>query len=391
MKRRNFLLLSGIALAGATAFAARSPSFLSRYASLQGPDIEDWRDLPSRPVSSRPPQRPLPPGDTGKWAAAMDVMARNGFPGGANSFDALLTSSGGTAFIALHEGAVVREVYTNGYSATRPAKSFSISKSVLSALFGIAAGGGLISPSHLVGDYLASFEDAGVARLPLDLLLNCTAGFAYQRGNAPWHDQPRMYYTTDVRSFVRGVKLQGQTGTAFTEEDLSPLLLGVALEAALRKGSPGMTLSRFMSERLWGPMGAEADALWVIDAEKDGFEKVESGFVARARDFARFGQLFLEKGARDGRAVIPEAWVAQCASPPPPRSPNLFTDGYLHNFWWGALRPGMEQHDYFANGHFGQRIYICPDKKLVLVRLGGDNGGHDWTSVLGRVAEAWPA
>ncbi|MBX9747511.1 MAG: beta-lactamase family protein [Hyphomonadaceae bacterium] len=386
MDRRAFLALSAFAAVGGCA-----PTYLARYAALQGPDIEDWHDLPTRPVPTGSHARALESGNEQTWIEATQTMARADDLGGATTFGDFLEANSSTAFLALHNGAIAYEAYFNGYNAERLCKSFSMSKSLLSALFGIAQGEGLIDASQHVGDHVSGFSDDRVPRLPLQSLLNCTAGFAYGRGNAPWREQPQMYYTTDVRRLVRRARLEDRTDAAFVEEDISPLLLGVALEAALKRQSPDTTLSQYASEKLWTPLGAEADALWVTDRRDDGFEKVESGFVARARDLARFGQLFLDGGAVEGRQVVPRAWVERCAEPPPSGSPSRFSDGYLHNFWWGAQRTGMRQHDYFANGHFGQRIYLCPDKRLVLVRLGAQTGGQNWTAILARLADAWPS
>lgn len=389
MLRRTFLA-GGVGVAAATlaVHEAQAAPYLWRFATLRGPDVEDYRHLPSRPVAA---------GGARALATALDPdwprrLAKGAAPfADSGALEDFLVRTRTNAFLVLERGALVDERYANGYDAGRLCKSFSMSKSVLSALFGIAESEGLLSRADKVGDLIAGVLRDDVASLTLDQLLNGAAGFSYARGMLPWQDQPRMYYTRDVRGFVRRARLAKTPGASFTEEDISPLMLGVALEAALRRVDPVDTLSDFASRRLWRPLGAEADALWVVDRAKDGFEKVESGFVARARDLARFGQLLLDGGKAGETQVVPAAFAAECATPPLQGAPNLFTEGYLRNLWWGAFRPGAGRPDFYANGHFGQRIYICPDKALVLVRLGADRGGEDWTRLLGAVADSWPA
>jgi CubicO group peptidase (beta-lactamase class C family) len=162
------------------------------------------------------------------------------------------------------------------------------------------------------------------------------------------------------------------------------------LEAVLRKSGAARTISEYASKKLWAPMGAEADALWNLDREGDGIEKSESGFVARAIDMARFGQLYLDQGKANGAQIVPAAWVAASVSAPPAGSPNLFVEGFHRKLWWGAFRASPPRSDFYANGHFGQRIYVSPAKRLVIVRLGSDGAGVDWTEVLASLADRWP-
>jgi CubicO group peptidase (beta-lactamase class C family) len=232
-------------------------------------------------------------------------------------------------------------------------------------------------------------DNPAVAALTVEQLADNVSGFRYRRGNAPWKEQPRMYYTADVRGFLARSNVVRAPGTKFEAEELSPLLLGYVLERALQRKDRTMTLSRYAEERLWQPMGAAYGALWNVDRGEGGLEKTESGFVARAVDLARFGLLYLHEGRAGSRQVIPAEWVTATTTPPPPGAPNRFDDGFHRKLWWGAFREGRTLPDVYANGHFGQRIYISPDKRLVLVRLGNDSAGVNWTALLGRIAEGW--
>lgn len=376
------------AVMAALTMAGCSNGFWGRYVTLQTPDIEDYRHMPVRRV---------PAGTAAALREARDpewvLRVKPGWNGdrfvdGA-ALDVFLSAHATTAFIVLKDGAIADERYFNGYSRTRLCKSFSMSKSVLSALTGIAQADGALNIADPIGAYIPGLRDPALAKVTLEQLLDTVAGLAYQRGYAPWNDQARMYYTADMRAFVLDAKLEAAPGTKFTQEDLSPQLLAVALETALRRAGKAQTISEYASSRLWGPMGAEADAQWVLDREEDGIEKSESGFVARAIDLARFGQLFLDGGRANGLQIVPEPWVDASVTPPAKGSPNLFVEGFHRKLWWGAFRKARARNDFYANGHFGQRIYVSPDKRLVLVRLGSESSGVDWTEFLGAIADGW--
>lgn len=383
-------VLAGIVGVGAGVVAGCSSGNLPRMIMMGGPDVEDYRQFPSRTVAAAKQPLSLPEAPDPDWQARAALAYAGTDLSSGPALDRLLADNSTTAFLVLHKGVLVDERYFNGYAANTLCKSFSISKSVLSALIGIARGDGLVKLEDTVAQHLPDMAAHPAGKVTLEQLLGCTAGFAYQRGFAPWADQPKMYYTRDVRKLVRQLELASTPGSAFVEEDYSPLLAGVVLEAALRKHAPGDSLSAFAERRLWGPMGAGADALWVTDRPDDGFEKTESGFVARARDLALFGQMFLDGGRVGGRQIVPADWVRQCAAPPPQGAPNRFTDGYLRHLWWGRLQPDGSYHS-FANGHFGQRVYLAPKKQLVLVRFGADRGEIDWSAFLNAIATRWTA
>jgi CubicO group peptidase (beta-lactamase class C family) len=383
------LVLLGLAAVVVTVYVWPQ-SFVGRFVTLRDVDIEDYRYLPSRPVPALPDAAPMARADNANWMTVTPVtVGAQSLDNGAK-LDAFLSAHATTAFIVVADGRVIDERYYNGYTRESLCKSFSISKSVLSALIGIANADGIISPEGRLSDYVAGIADPQLAAITIGQLLDNVSGFAYERGYMPWHDQPQMYYTTDVRRHVLSARIIRPPGTVFEAEDLSPQWLAVALEAALRKSGKAQTIADYASRRLWQPMGAEFDALWNLDRAGDGIEKSESGFVARAIDLARFGQLYLDAGAVGGKQVVPADWVAASTTAPPKGAPNLFTDGFLHKLWWGSRRVGRVREDFFANGHFGQRIYVSPDKNLVLVRMGSDRADVDWTAVLGGMADRWP-
>ena len=133
------------------------------------------------------------------------------------------------------------------------------------------------------------------------------------------------------------------------------------------------SISHYLQEKLWKPLGMEAAGSWSLDSTQDGFEKSESGLNGRAIDFAKFGQLFLQRGNWQGRQLIPASWVDESTRMQIPTSPAWYYD----YFWWGNSRDGIHFH-YFAWGNLGQFIYVIPEQQLIFVRFGTVYGGVNW-------------
>jgi CubicO group peptidase (beta-lactamase class C family) len=142
------------------------------------------------------------------------------------------------------------------------------------------------------------------------------------------------------------------------------------------KRATNMTVSEYMQEKFWKPMGAEYPASWSLDSEASGFEKMESGINARSMDYARFGSIFLHNGFWNGAQILPDAWVEESTAPldPDPRAYGPAEEtGLYYRYHWLGMQDPAGTYDYFAEGHYGQYIYIAPRRNVVIVRLG------DWT------------
>jgi CubicO group peptidase (beta-lactamase class C family) len=122
----------------------------------------------------------------------------------------------------------------------------------------------------------------------------------------------------------------------------------------------------------------EYDASWSIDSEKNGLEKTFCCLNARARDFAKFGRLYLQNGNWNGKQLIAESWVE--ASTKYDISNN--SAGFYQYQWW-LPTPG---HDFMAQGILGQYIYVHPKKDLIIVRLGKNYGNVDWWNLFTDIA-----
>ena len=217
-----------------------------------------------------------------------------------------LESSGTTAFLVIHNDEVLYERYFDGYDETSVHTSFSMAKSFASALVGIA-----IDEEHIksinepITNYIPELleKDKHFKAITIRHLLTMSSAIKYEEGgDLPWSeeaDDTKTYYSTDLRELALNSRIEGEPGEYFEYNNYNPLLVGMILERAT-----GMPVARYMEEELWKPMGMEADGSWSLDSTSSGFEKMESGVNARARDFARFGMLFAQEGNWEGEQLI---------------------------------------------------------------------------------------
>jgi CubicO group peptidase (beta-lactamase class C family) len=163
-----------------------------------------------------------------------------------------------------------------------------------------------------------------------------------------------------------------QPGKSFSYSSAESLVLGLVLAGATRR-----TVSDYATEKLWGPLGAEADASWIIDAT--GQEITFAYVNAVLRDWARLGLMLAHDGTWQGREIIAPEWL-RAATSIGPDSP----------FWFPTMKPGAHMPGYgyqvwllladrrtFAlRGLRGQFVIVDPEKKLVLVQTALRDGNH---------------
>ncbi|HEY3020471.1 MAG TPA: serine hydrolase [Solirubrobacteraceae bacterium] len=290
------------------------------------------------------------------------------------------------AFVVVHHDRVVYARYFDGANRQSLETSFSIAKSIVSTLVGIAIDERLI---HSIDDPITRYvpelgkREPRFRRITLRDLLTMSSGLRYAETTVlgipwPWRDDTYTYYGTDLRKVaLTRTRIEEPPGQRWHYNNYNPLLLGLVLERAAH-----MPVARFASTRLWRPLGAARGATWSLDSKRSGFEKLESGFNATALDYARLGLLFLHAGRFNGRQIVSHAWVRAATAPHTATDyPNPY--GY---FWWiDGHRPGL----FYALGNYGQYVYIDPRADTVIVRLGSDwdHGNEAWLALFRRIAD----
>jgi CubicO group peptidase (beta-lactamase class C family) len=304
-----------------------------------------------------------------------------------------------TSFIVIKDGAILDETYANGYARDSIVTSFSVAKSFTSALIGIAINEGYIGGvNDPIVMYLPELRGRGLDGVTIRDLLVMSSGTAFTHQAAqppplnglPFNDDSLTTYYPDIRSLVLSVHPGAdRPGTVFEYNKMVPGLLGVILERTTHR-----SVSEYLQEKIWQPLEMEYPASWSLDSTYSGFERMESGLNARAIDFARFGQLYLDDGSWNGTQIVPAAWVRESTTPDPndqrpwlTMQPWKNASGYYKYLWWGRTRADST-YTYMAWGDRGQFIFVSPTDRVVIVRYGLTDGGVDsWADVFQFITE----
>jgi CubicO group peptidase (beta-lactamase class C family) len=376
LARRLVAGMTALAVGGAsglgTTFLLLDHSSAARSMLWLEADTGDWRRFPARAIPAG--DDPFRFGEAALPDDALEGVA------GERGLAALLEETGTTAFLVLRGEDLLVERYLNGASASATQTSFSVAKSWLSTLVGIAVERGEIgSIDDSVTDYAPELleRDARFADITLRHLMTMSSGLRYEEAGLPWSDDAITYYSPDLRAVALSAEVVEPPGQRWHYNNYNALLMGLVLERAT-----GTPVAEYLSEVLWQPMGAEADGSWSLDSDASGFEKMESGLNARARDFARLGYLFAHDGAVARRQVVPAAWVREATANDTSADPAAH---YRYWWWVDTERPGR----FYARGNHGQFLYVDPATDVVVVRLGERSGleGAGWPEVLRAVVD----
>ncbi|WP_162054988.1 serine hydrolase domain-containing protein [Pontibacter pamirensis] len=270
------------------------------------------------------------------------------------------------AFLIVQHDSILYERYWDGYSDESLSNSFSMAKSIVSMLVGIAIKEGKIeSVEQPVGDFLPEFREGDKAKIRIRHLLWMSSGLNWDESYInPFSMTTESYYGTNLRKVIDRLEAVEVPGRQYTYKSGDTQVLGFVLQAAT-----GKSLSAFAEEKLWKPIGAAHDAEWSVDTP-EGIEKAYCCFFSNARDFARLGRLYLHNGRWNEDTLVPPAYVAASLRPNglPKAKDGKKVDFYGYHWW---LMPDYKGQDvFYARGILGQYIIVIPEKDLVIVRLG---------------------
>ncbi len=206
------------------------------------------------------------------------------------------------SFMIIRNDSIIYENYANKYTDTSVLSGFSVAKSFVSTLIGIAIDEGKIkSVRQPITDFIPELTDKGFGKITIKNLLNHTSGirFSKQRYN-PNSDNAQFYYTKNLRTKTLQSKIEEAPGLYFNYQSENYQLLGLIIERATHQ-----TLSNYLQEKIWKPLGMENNGFWNIDnSSNTGIEKAFCCLNATTHDFAKLGRLFLDKGSWNGRQLI---------------------------------------------------------------------------------------
>ncbi|MEX1364870.1 MAG: serine hydrolase [Nannocystaceae bacterium] len=287
--------------------------------------------------------------------------------------------------LVVHRGRIIYERYARGFAATQPHLTWSVSKSMLDALLGIAVGQGYLTVDDSACDYFDAVDECSISVGDLQAM---GSGLDWNEGyeDEPYHLSSviAMLYgegALDMAAFVGRHPQQASPGTLYRYSSGDSVLLSAVLAGAL----PPDLHDSFPQQWLFGPLGMRS-AIFEQDRARTF---VGSSYVyATPRDMARFGTLYLHDGCWEGQQLLPEGWVARSTEVNPVfRQEASFEwerdgDAVPGRHWWtnhavpdlgiDNIWPDVPDDAFQASGHWGQTITVIPSEQLVVVRTADD-------------------
>ena len=277
--------------------------------------------------------------------------------------------------LIIKEGEVVYEEYFNGNSQTTRHISWSVAKSFLSSLVGIAVNDGLIDDiNDPITKYLPDFKNTGYDGIKIKNILQMSSGVLFNEDYADPNSDINKFGVaiargTSFRDFAKTLTKDKEQGTYNHYVSIDSQMLGLLLDKVT-----GMPLREYLQMHIWEKIGMEDEAYYLADNED--VDLALGGLNATLRDYAKFGLLYLNKGKWDNEQVVPEAWVdASHAMDLPHLQPGAGDDlsssdwGYGYQWWV----PGFPNTDYTASGVYNQYIYVDPVTETVIAKISSNH------------------
>jgi len=274
------------------------------------------------------------------------------------------------AFLVFRRDTLLFEKYAFDFGRESFMTSFSIAKSFVSLLVGIALEEGSIqSIEEPITNYLPYFvEGSGFEEIRIKHLLNHTSGIAFNESyiNPFASDVAKFYYGTNIDNIIHQLRLEEPPGTFFHYHSANTQLLSMIVTSAV-----GESLSDYFQSRIWNEIGTSDEALWST-YDQQPVEKAFCCFNAKPLDYAKIGKLMSQNGRWEGKQIIPKQWLMESLDQ------SRLAGGILgyQNQWVIGLK---EYGDFMAQGLYDQYIYIMPEKEIVILSF---NKAHlprtDW-------------
>jgi CubicO group peptidase (beta-lactamase class C family) len=295
------------------------------------------------------------------------------------SLETILSENSTLAFLVIQDNALLYERYFDGFARDSISLGFSMTKSVLSLLIGCAIDDGIIgSLSDPVTKYLPELRARGFEEVSMLRLLMSTSGLDYAENDNPFGIHAYVYYCEScIERKALAFELSEPPGRRFVYKSGDNILLA----AALRRALGGETITAYLQRRVWTPLGMEYKGLWSTDGD---LEKTWCCLSATARDFAKFGMLYLRGGEWRYERIVSPNWIRKATT-------VNRRDGASWQYQYQWWHPFRNRSHYMMAGHLGQYVYVNPDTRVVVVRLGRSRGGlssEQWWKLLAFVSDA---
>jgi CubicO group peptidase (beta-lactamase class C family) len=308
------------------------------------------------------------------FATGLEAALPSSYPfaGAQRSSEQFLADTHTAALLVLREGSIRLERYQLSGGEEVQWISWSVAKSVVSALVGIAlAEGDIRSLEDPISDYISVDPGSAYDGVRINDVLQMSSG---ARWNEDYNDSSSdvhrlaaaMAGATTLESFVATMMREAPPGSVCRYNSGDTQALGILLVCAT-----GRSLTDYMRDKLVEPLGFESDSYWLVDAA--GMEMAFAGLNLTARDFAKFGELYRNRGNWHGKQIVPAEWVRDSVRadaphllPGAPRLADHAIDlGYGYQWWL----PSGNRGDYSAIGIYNQLVYVDPSRSVTIVKL----------------------
>ena len=275
------------------------------------------------------------------------------------NLDTYMSEQRTAGLVIIQDGKVRLEKYGLDFDAKGRWTSFSVAKSLTSTLVGAAIKDGFIkSIDDMVSDYIPDLKGSAYDDISIKQLLTMTSGVRWNEDYEDKNSDVALFNEHKAEpgvdatvSYMRMLQRESPAGSKWVYNTGETNLIGVLVSSATNK-----KLSDYLSEKIWAPFGMEQDASWLLGST--GHEISGCCIQASTRDFARFGQFMLDGAMADGKAVLPENWIATATT----RQADIGYPGKGYGYQWWTYDDGS----FAAQGIFGQGIFIDPKRRLVI-------------------------
>ena len=287
--------------------------------------------------------------------------------------DEYLSRTDTSALLILKDGKISYENYWLTGGKNVQWISMSVAKSFISALIGIAIDQGHIkSLEDKVTDYVPQLKNSAYDNVRIKDILQMSSGASwnedYSDPNSDINRSSKIFAIGgSLDEFSASLKKELKPGSYNRYNSTDTQVLGMLLREATRT-----SVTKYMQEMLWHPMGAQDSGYWILDSKN--MEMAYAGFNATARDYAKLGELYRLGGKINGKQIIPRDWVKASVKPDAPHlmpGDNPLSDfplGYGYQ-WWVPDLSG----DFSAIGVYNQFIYVSPKSNMVIVKLSANS------------------
>lgn len=299
------------------------------------------------------------------------------YDGNTFNTEAFLDSSQIDALVIIQNDTLIYEKYYHNNSESTRHISWSVAKSFISAMFGMAMADGHIKSVHQnVEEYLPEMKGTGYEGVKIKDVLQMSSGVGFNEDYGDWNSDISRYgrsfaWGSSQNEFAKTLKREREPGTFNHYVSINTHILAMILVK-----TTGKSLTENLKEKIWDPLRMEYNAYWLVD--DSGMEMGLGGLNVTARDYAKMGQLFLHNGNWQGQQVIPLQWIkestmadAEHLQPGSPNSAHAMGYGYQ---WW---IPQSTMGEFMARGIYNQYIYINPTTQTVIVKLSSNYNYND--------------